>query len=158
MGKAKAKYKRVNKKDRRPKRPRHTRIDPILGNSKGPSKPFIRGTVTKVMIINSKKPNSANRKCIQAAVTVLWRDGTLKKKRINAYCPGEYPDGHGLQVNNTVLLRAGGPKDCSGVKYSVVPGVLDAKPVSGRINGGSRFGASPKKNREEALKKSQGGK
>ena len=159
MGKARANYKRVNRKNRQPKRPRYTRLDPILGNSgRGKSKPFIRGTVTKVMIINSKKPNSANRKCIQAAVNVRWRDGRMVEKRINVYVPGEYPNGHNLQTNNTVLIRAGGPKDCSGVQYSVVPGKYDSPPVNERINGGSRYGASPKKNREKALKKLQGGK
>jgi ribosomal protein S12 len=160
MAKAAAKYKIVNRKCRLPKRPRHKRVDPVLGSGgkgKGRNKPSIRGIIKKVMIINPGKPNSANRKCAQVAVKIPGPHG-ITQKRINVYIPGEYPDGHGLQVNNTVLVRAGGPKDCSGVKYSVVPGVLDAKPVSMRIHGGSRYGASPKKNRAEAAKKAKGGK
>jgi small subunit ribosomal protein S12 len=91
--------------------------------------PFKRGVCTKVTTATPKKPNSALRKIARVRLT--------NGKEVNAYIPGE---GHNLQEHSVVLLRGGRVKDLTGVRYTVVRGVLDAGGVDKRKKTRSRYG------------------
>ena len=67
-------------------------------------------------------------------------------KEVNVYIPGE---GHNLQEHSIVLVRGGGVKDLSGIRYRVVRGVLDTSGVNGRGHSRSLYGTKkPKKNKD----------
>ena len=91
--------------------------------------PFRRGVVTRVLIRNPKKPNSARRKVVK----VRFRHG----RDVVAYIGGE---GHELQTHSLVLVRGGRIKDLPGVKYRVVRGTLDTSGVPARKQGRSKYG------------------
>jgi small subunit ribosomal protein S12 len=93
------------------------------------SSPFKRGVCTKVTTATPKKPNSALRKIARVRLT--------NGKEVTAYIPGE---GHNLQEHSVVLLRGGRVKDLTGVRYTVVRGVLDAGGVDKRKKTRSRYG------------------
>ncbi|AWN81645.1 30S ribosomal protein S12 [Candidatus Cardinium hertigii] len=64
-------------------------------------------------------------------------------KEVNVYIPGE---GHNLQEHSIVLVKGGGVKDLSGIRYRIIRGVLDTGGVNGRRQGRSLYGAKqPKK-------------
>ena len=85
--------------------------------------PFRSGTVTKVYIVNPKKPNSANR-CV---CRVRLSNG----KEVTAYVPGEK---NTLKEHSHVLVRGGRVKDLPGVRYHLVRGTLDCDGASGPTN------------------------
>ncbi|MBC8465332.1 MAG: 30S ribosomal protein S12 [Parcubacteria group bacterium] len=91
--------------------------------------PFKRGVCTKVTTATPKKPNSALRKIARVRLT--------NGSEVTAYIPGE---GHNLQEHSVVLLRGGRVKDLTGVRYTVVRGVLDAGGVDKRKKTRSRYG------------------
>ncbi len=91
--------------------------------------PFKRGVCTKVTTATPKKPNSALRKIARVRLT--------NGNEVTAYIPGE---GHNLQEHSVVLLRGGRVKDLTGVRYTVVRGVLDAGGVDKRKKTRSRYG------------------
>ena len=67
-------------------------------------------------------------------------------KEVNVYIPGE---GHNLQEHSIVLVKGGGVKDLSGVRYRTIRGVLDTAGVNGRCQGRSLYGAKqPKKGKK----------
>ena len=90
--------------------------------------PQRRGVCTRVFTTTPKKPNSALRKMARVRLTT----------GATAYVPGE---GHTLQEHSIVLVRGGRIKDCPGVRYHIVRGVLDATGVSDRKQARSKYGA-----------------
>ena len=57
---------------------------------------------------------------------------------VTAYIPGMK---HNLQEHSVVMLRGGRVKDLTGVRYTIVRGVLDASGVENRKKGRSLYGA-----------------
>lgn len=87
--------------------------------------PQLRGTVLRTMVINPKKPNSANRHCCRVRLS----NGNV----VNALVPGR---GMNIQEHSSVLLRGGRTPDLPGVRYKVVRGALDcsgADPEAGDV-------------------------
>ena len=91
--------------------------------------PQIKGTCIKVTITTPKKPNSALRKIARVILT--------NKNRATAYIPGI---GHNLQKFSCVLIRGGRVKDLPGVRYKVIRGKYDTKPVYRRRQARSLYG------------------
>ncbi len=97
--------------------------------------PFKRGVCIKVTTVTPKKPNSALRKVARVRLT--------NGMEVTAYIPGI---GHNLQEHSVVIIRGGRVKDLPGVRYHIVPGMLDASGVEGRKQQRSKYGAKrPKK-------------
>lgn len=96
--------------------------------------PFKRGVCTKVTTTTPKKPNSALRKIARVRLT--------NGLEVTAYVPGM---GHNLQEHSVVVLRGGRVKDLTGVRYTIVRGVLDASGVDKRRKSRSRYGAKKPK-------------
>ena len=94
--------------------------------NKNPQK---KGICLNVFIKKPKKPNSAQRKIAK----VLLRN----KNIVNVYIPGE---GHNLQEHSTVLIQGGRRKDLPGIRYKVIRGVFDCKPVTNRRTSRSKYG------------------
>ena len=90
----------------------------------------IGGVCTGVYTTTPKKPNSALRKMARVRLTT----GT----EVTAYIPGE---GNNLQEHSIVLVRGGRVKDCPGVRYHIIRGVLDTSGVAERRQGRSKYGA-----------------
>ena len=82
--------------------------------------PFKNGTVTRIYIVNPKKPNSANRCVCRVRLTT--------GQEITAYVPGER---NNHKEHATVLIRGGRVKDLPGVRYHVVRGTRDADGAAG---------------------------
>lgn len=93
--------------------------------------PQKKGVCLKIFITTPKKPNSAQRKAAEVMLS--------NKKIINAYIPGM---GHQLQQHSTVLIRGGRTKDLPGYRFKIIRGKFDATPVTGRINGRSKYGVT----------------
>ncbi len=55
----------------------------------------------------------------------------------NAYIPGI---GHNLQKFSTILIRGGRVKDLPGMRYKVIRGKFDSKPVFNRRQSRSKYG------------------
>ncbi len=96
--------------------------------------PFKRGVCTKVTTTTPKKPNSALRKIARVRLT--------NGMEVTAYIPGMK---HSLQEHSVVMLRGGRVKDLTGVRYTIVRGVLDATGVENRKKGRSLYGAKKPK-------------
>ena len=92
--------------------------------------PFKRGVCIKVTTTTPKKPNSALRKIARVRLT--------NGMEVTAYIPGEK---HNLQEHAVVMLRGGRVKDLTGVRYTIVRGILDAAGVENRKKGRSLYGA-----------------
>ena len=92
--------------------------------------PQRRGVCTRVYTTTPKKPNSALRKMARVRLTT----GT----EVTAYIPGE---GNNLQEHSIVLVRGGRVKDCPGVRYHIIRGVLDTSGVVERRQSRSKYGA-----------------
>src|SRR3989344_1924885 len=100
--------------------------------------PFKRGVCILVKTTTPKKPNSALRKVARVRLT----NGI----EVTAYIPGE---GHSLQEHSVVLVRGGRVKDLTGVRYTIVRGVLDATGVEKRRKGRSQYGAKKPKEKNK---------
>ena len=92
--------------------------------------PQRRGVVTRVYVVDPKKPNSANRKMVRVRLTTGLEVG--------AFIPGE---GHNLSEHSIILVRGGRVKDLPGVRYKVVRGALDTSGVTQRSQARSKYGA-----------------
>ena len=92
--------------------------------------PQRRGVCTRVFTTTPKKPNSALRKMARVRLTT--------GQEVTAYIPGE---GNNLQEHSIVLVRGGRVKDCPGVRYHIIRGVLDTSGVTERRQGRSKYGA-----------------
>lgn len=93
--------------------------------------PSARGLVSKVTIMNPKKPNSAMR---HVAKVRLYR-----KPRVTARIPGI---GFGVAKFNRVLVRGGRANDLPGVSYSLVRGVYDFPSLFGKKKSRSFYGVA----------------
>lgn len=93
--------------------------------------PMLKGVVLRSFIVNPKKPNSAERKCVRVRLS--------NGNEVTAHIPGE---GHRLQEHSQVLIRGGRVKDLPGVKYKVIRGAADTAGVKDRRQSRSRYGAS----------------
>ncbi len=89
-----------------------------------------------MLLITPRKPNSAIRKVARVTLNRKAKHG--KFKRISAYIPGK---GHSLQRFSNVLVRGGRVKDVPGMKYTLIRGVYDLKPVETRRQARSKYGA-----------------
>lgn len=105
--------------------------------------PQKRGVVLRAYILNPKKPNSGERKCVRVRLT----NGI----EVTALIPGE---DHNLQEHSVVLIRGGRVKDLPGVRYHVVRGALDTIGVTPkgdtkkpRRQSRSKYGVKMPKNR-----------
>ena len=106
---------------------KHTnRVLSLKGN------PYKRGFILKIYEEKPKKPNSAKRRIVQIYL--------FYGKKIRAQVPGEGQ--WGLSKFNKVLVRGGHTRDLPGVRYRVVRGNLDAKPVLSRRNARSKYGVN----------------
>jgi len=92
--------------------------------------PHKKGICQRVFVTTPKKPNSAQRKA-----TKVWLGST--GEYTNVYIPGI---GHNLQKFSTVLIRGGRVKDLPGMRYKVIRGKFDAKPVHSRRQSRSKYG------------------
>ena len=92
--------------------------------------PQKRGVCTRVYTQTPKKPNSALRKVARVRLSTGME--------VTSYIPGEK---HNLQEHSVVLIRGGRVKDCPGVRYHIVRGVLEAQGVEGRKQARSKYGA-----------------
>ena len=93
--------------------------------------PAARGLISKVAIMNPKKPNSAMR---HVAKVRLYR-----KPRVTARIPGI---GFGVAKFNRVLVRGGRANDLPGVSYSLIRGVYDFPGLFGKKKSRSFYGVS----------------
>lgn len=82
--------------------------------------PQKRGTVLRLYVVDPKKPNSANRRCVRVRLT--------NGMTVTAYDPGE---GSNLAEHSNVLIRGGRVKDLPGVRYHVVRGACDSSAAHG---------------------------
>jgi small subunit ribosomal protein S12 len=96
--------------------------------------PQKKGVCFKVLEMKPKKPNSAQRKIAKVRLSNGIKAIT--------YIPGE---GHNLQEHSVVLVRGGRVKDLPGVKYHLIRGVYDLKPVANRITSRSKYGVKKSK-------------
>jgi small subunit ribosomal protein S12 len=97
------------------KKPRKRNKTPALQGC-----PQKRGVVTRVYIVEPKKPNSAKRRVIRVKLT--------NGLEVSAYDPGE---GTNIVEHANVLVRGGRVKDLPGVRYHIVRGALDSKGADG---------------------------
>ena len=81
--------------------------------------PQKKASCMKVFHKSPKKPNSAVRK-----VSKVRLGSNLKE--VVVYIPGT---NHSISEHASVLIRGGETKDLPGLKYKIIRGVLDAKPV-----------------------------
>jgi small subunit ribosomal protein S12 len=91
--------------------------------------PQKRGICLKVYTTTPKKPNSGLRKVAKIKLS--------NGRKIIAQIPGI---GHNLHEHSSVLIRAGRVRDIPGVKYRVIRGLLDCKPVTNRKTSRSKYG------------------
>jgi small subunit ribosomal protein S12 len=91
--------------------------------------PQKRGVCLKVYTTTPKKPNSGLRKVAKIKLA--------NGKKIIAKIPGI---GHNLHEHSSVLIRGGRVRDIPGVKYRIIRGLLDCKPVTGRKTSRSKYG------------------
>ena len=91
--------------------------------------PQKRGVCTRVYTTTPKKPNSALRKVARVRLS--------NGAEVTSYIPGE---GHNLQEHSIVLIRGGRVKDLPGVRYRIIRGALDTRPVDDRKAARSRYG------------------
>jgi small subunit ribosomal protein S12 len=95
--------------------------------------PQKKGTCLRVFTMTPRKPNSALRK--------VTRLRLVNKKKVTAYIPGE---GHTLQRFADVLIRGGRVKDLPGIKYTIIRGKYDLRPVVNRVSARSKYGVRKK--------------
>jgi small subunit ribosomal protein S12 len=92
--------------------------------------PQLRGTVTRIFVIEPRKPNSANRHCARVKLS--------NGHEVTALIPGEHVR---LQEHNVVLVQAGKAPDLGGVKYRIIRGALDDAGDQARQRSRSRYGS-----------------
>lgn len=105
--------------------------------------PQKKGTCTKVLVTNPRKPNSANRWIAFVELST--------KKIIRAYIPGEKQVD--LKKHSKVLVRGGRVRDLPGIKYKIIRGKFDSKGIMVRRTSRSKFGTPYMKDRNLFNKK-----
>lgn len=91
--------------------------------------PQKKAVCVRVFTRTPRKPNSALRKVASVRLNT--------KKKVFAYIPGI---GHNLQEYSVVLMRGGRTKDLPGLKYKLIRGKYDLKPVDKRRCSRSKYG------------------
>jgi len=93
--------------------------------------PQKKATCLKVFVMTPRKPNSALRKVAWVLLSNM--------QRVHAYIPGM---GHNmLQKFSVVLVRGGRVKDLPGMKYTIIRGKFDLRPIFSRRSAHSKYGA-----------------
>jgi len=98
--------------------------------------PQRKAIVDKRYILTPRKPNSALRKVARVKISYKHKGYTA----VTAYIPGIRGADKDLQKHSVVLIRGGRVKDLPGVKYTVICGVYDMKPVYARRKSRSKYG------------------
>ena len=93
--------------------------------------PHKTGRCVNLLIINPKKPNSAQRKAARVRLS--------NKKLITCFIPGDSKS-HNLQRESKVLVRGGRTQDLPGVQYKIMRGKLDCSSVTHRLTSRSKYG------------------
>lgn len=91
--------------------------------------PQKKGTCTRVHKMTPKKPCSALRSYARVKLS--------NTMMVTCHIPGER---HELKRFSSVLVRGGRTNDMPGVKYKIIRGVEDSRPVYLRRNSRSRYG------------------
>lgn len=122
-------------------------LNQLFGKSRKPRKykdkrialrqcPQRKAIVDKRFTLTPRKPNSAIRKV--ARVKIPYRRKGYAT--VTAYIPGIRGVDKDLQKHSVVLVRGGRVKDLPGVKYTIICGVYDMKPVYARRKSRSKYG------------------
>lgn len=106
-------------------------------------RPQVKGTVTKVVTMSPKKPNSASRHTAKIKLTNNYN--------VTARVPGS---GYVCSRYNRVLVHGGRANDLPGVGYSLVRGVYDFSPVIFKRKRRSVYGVSRPDGHSRHLKRS----
>jgi small subunit ribosomal protein S12 len=106
-------------------------------------RPQIKGTVTKVVTMSPKKPNSASRHVAKIKLTT--------NRNLTARVPGS---GYICSKYNRVLVHGGRANDLPGVGYTLIRGVYDFSPVISKKKRRSVYGVSRPANFTKHLKRS----
>lgn len=106
-------------------------------------RPQIKGTVTKVVTMSPKKPNSASRHVAKIKLT--------NEYNVTARVPGV---GYVCSRYNRVLVHGGRANDLPGVGYTLIRGVYDFSPVIFKRKRRSIYGVSRPEGLTRYLKKS----
>jgi small subunit ribosomal protein S12 len=96
--------------------------------------PQRKGIITELLILNPKKPNSANRKISKLKIYNYLNN---KSNIYRAYIPGI---GHDLKIYNQVLIQGHKIQDLPGINFSIIRGTLNASSVN-RLTKRSKYGA-----------------
>jgi len=96
--------------------------------------PFKRWVCLKVWVMGPKKPNSAQRKFAKVRLS-NWAE-------VLAYIPGQ---SHTLQEHSVVLVKGWRVKELFWVKYHIMVGKDESKPVPERKQGRSLYGVKRSK-------------
>jgi small subunit ribosomal protein S12 len=92
--------------------------------------PHRKATCLRLFTLSPKKPNSANRKVLEAFVQ-------KQKSKLNVKIPGEK---HTLQQHSTVLLKPCRVRDLIGINTVAVRGKFDLLGVANRRSARSIYG------------------
>lgn len=103
----------------------------------------VKGTVTKVVTMSPKKPNSASRHVAKIKLT-----NTIN---VTARVPGS---GYICSKYNRVLVHGGRANDLPGVGYTLVRGAYDFSPVISKKKRRSIYGVSRPANYTKHIKRS----
>jgi small subunit ribosomal protein S12 len=106
-------------------------------------RPQVKGTVTKVVTMSPKKPNSASRHVAKVKLT--------NEYNVTARVPGV---GYVCSRYNRVLVNGGRANDLPGVGYTLVRGVYDFSPVIFKRKRRSIYGVSRPDGHTRYIKKS----
>lgn len=106
-------------------------------------RPQVKGTVTKVVTMSPKKPNSASRHVAKIKLTNNYN--------VTARVPGS---GYVCSRYNRVLVHGGRANDLPGVGYSLVRGVYDFSPVISKRKRRSVYGVARPANYTKHIKRS----
>jgi small subunit ribosomal protein S12 len=95
--------------------------------------PQKKGVILGIVIITPKKPNSAKRHIARLKLS--------SGKRTRAAIPGEYSfKSRDLKQFSKVLIRGGRTRDIIGIRYKIILGHFDAKPLFHRKTSRSKYG------------------
>lgn len=93
--------------------------------------PQKRGVVQRIVLESPKKPNSANRRVARVRLA-----GSQRLRRVKVPGPGTC----GVAKFSAVLVHGHHGRDCPGVRYCIIPGLLGASPILSRRQGRSHYG------------------
>ena len=106
-------------------------------------RPQVKGTVSKVVTMSPKKPNSASRHVAKIKLT--------SGKNLTARVPGS---GYLCSKYNRVLVHGGRANDLPGVGYTIIRGVYDFSSVISKRKRRSVYGVARPANYTKHVKRS----